>query len=733
MLNTKILRFYISIFLALLASSTHARTITFPVHGLKVATKKPVPIQMEWDENCFLNANPKTYNHQIARLSAMLSNISYVHVEENKDLNEMLESYLLLGFKKENIYWNYDLDYKDKKNKNNQAAYSFAFKDIQTPKGTKKLVFIIIRGTPLSSNEWLSNLNISDTTKKSVMVHEGFLSTCQIIKADFYRFLEDNSISKDDSIFLISGHSRGAAIANLLGSIFYDEQVITSDKVFVYTFASPNVSQEEKTSDEKYNFIWNIVNAEDAVPSVPPNRNNWKWKKFGQTRYTVNYWNCDPQKYLSDYVPRMNFYYNKLLLRDYAPFKNGPFLQIQTARLLTGFFKDVANYYWQGLHFMASVGLTLAFPDASEKKNEPSKTESDSESQNQEEEADKPEEIKIPLILRPVRSNINSHIENGFDYAINAAIDMHACESYLSWILALEENELFATLGSSEIVIDGALDCAVYDDEGNMLARIINGAVELYSLKIPVAVMPLPYKNVLGFPGNQKLNVIIHKDSLIPTVLGYKIEHYDVGGHLIDTSEKSHFYPYSNLCIKFQAGTSTLESNALAYEKLSRKEAKPLVKKYALNENFKFMVEPEISYSFDKILNGGFRVGAPVFYGTVLGELHSKKSYGLASGIGHQHIIYGRVLFDTELFARYVWTETPENKKEFDIVPQARLSLSYKPLRRGHYFLAATFDAHIADFNDAAFSEEARKTRFWQIDVNDKVKLLPAISIGARY
>ena len=123
-------------------------------------------------------------------------------------------------------------------------------------------------------------------------------------------------------------------MANILGAKLDDEGVITGERLFVYTFAAPNVSQEEKTSNPKYNFIWNIINAEDIVPSVPPNRNNWKWKKYGQTKVIVNYWNSNPEKYLDDYLPRMNQYFKQMLLRNYAPFKNGPFVQIQISRLL---------------------------------------------------------------------------------------------------------------------------------------------------------------------------------------------------------------------------------------------------------------------------------------------------------------------------------------------------------------------------------------------------------------
>ncbi|WP_294429591.1 lipase family protein [uncultured Treponema sp.] len=721
----------------------HAKPIIFPMHGLMVASKKPVPIEMDWDDNNFINANPKVYNHKIARLAAIFSTIAYVHADERPNTNELLKSYRLLGFNESNIYWNYNLDYNHPMNQNNQAAYSFAFKDIQTPSGTKKLVFLIIRGTPLSANEWLSNLNISDSTKKDIKVHEGFLSTCEIIKQDFYKFLQDNAISKSDSYFLISGHSRGAAIANLLGSIFYDDKVITSDKMFVYTFASPNVSQEDRTQNDEYKFIWNIVNAEDAVPTVPPNRNKWNWKKFGNTRVIANYWNSDPETYLNDYLPRMNKYYKKLLLREYAPFKSGPFFQSQASRILTGYTPDVKTYYRFGLHFISATALKLAF--RSEPKSENIISEEDSQAQGitasessqqsaeSAESEEKAEAMQLPFVLRPIQSYVNNHTDNGFDYALNAAVDMHACEAYLSWMLALEENEIFASLGSSQIVIDGALDCAIYDDDGNMLARIVNGMPEIFTITPPVGIMPLPYKNVLGFPGNKNLNIIVHKDSLIPTIVGYKIEHYDAAGTLLERSEKSHFYPHTNLSVKFSAGKSTLEENQLTFEKLSRKEAKPLVKKYKLNDNFKFRIQPEIEATFGSTFAMGARIGAPVFYGTVLGELRSTKSYGLASGIGHQHILYGRVLFDSELFARYLWTKNDEDKKVFDIVPQARFTLAYKPLRRAHYFAGVVFDMNIDGFNDTAFSTSARKSYFSKIRLNEKLSLQPAIQIGARF
>lgn len=700
---------------------SHARTVTFPVHGLEVASKEPVPVEADWDENWFVTTEPENYHHGIARIAALFSEISYVPVEKDPDSNPLIQSYRLLGFKDSDIEWNYILDYTTPLSGNNQAAYSFAVKEISTPKGAKKLVFIVLRGTPLNANEWISNINVSDTTKKNVLIHEGFSKTCENLRKSLYDFLKNKKISPKDSYFLITGHSRGAALANLLGATIADENIISAKKIFVYTFASPNVSQEEKTGDPKYNFIWNILNAEDIVPSVPPNRNNWKWKKFGRSKIILNYWNCDPQKYLDDYFPRMNEYYKKLLLRDYAPFKNGPFLHIQVARILTYLYKDTESYYssFFGLRSLAEGIFWKIFP------------ENNSESLA----IPKKEEEKMPFLLKKIQKSMNENTDGGFEYVLQAFVDMHACESYLSWMLALSDKELFSEQGSSQIIFSGSHDIAVYNDSGEMLAQILDGSVEIFSIKTPVAVLPLPRENVIGFPGNQNLNVVIHKDSLIPTVIDYEIEHYDAEGKLLSVSEKRHLLPHSGTVITFKAGEATVNDESLSYKKISGREAHALSKKYDLDQSLKFMVQPEINFSTEKILGLGLRTGCRKLYGSVIGEMHlaNSSTYGLSLGLGHQHTLYGRFMLDTEAFARFIWTKDVFNERICRFVPSGRLSLSYKPRRRIQFFASTIFDIHIDDKNDEIFTTYFRENQFSSINIGSSAELVPSFQFGIRF
>lgn len=701
-------------------ANLHAKVFTFPVHGLEVAAEEAVPTQAEWEENWLLESKPADYHHGIARIAALFSEISYVPVEKNPSSNELVASYRLLGFTDKNIECNYILDYTTPISGNNQAAYSFAVKDFKDSKHGEKLVFVILRGTPLNANEWISNVNVSDTTKKNVDVHEGFQKTSENIKFSLCDFLTKYDIKAENARFLIAGHSRGAALANILGAQLADENIIPAENMFVYTFAAPNVSQEDKTSDKSYSFIWNIVNAEDIVPTVPPNRNNWKWKKYGQTKVLTNYWNTDPETYLNNYLPRMNAYYKTFLLREYAPFKIGPFIHIQVARILTAVYKTVESYYrtFFGLRNMSEQIFKKIFPEE----------EAEKEEENQEESAS--------FFLRFIQRIVNQNIKNGFEYAMDAFVDMHACESYLAWMLALDESEAFSELGSFQIVIQESYDCAVYSEEGNLLCRVLDGSVELSSLKIPISACPLPNKTVIGFPKNQNVNVVIHKDSLIPTVVPYNVEHYDAAGILTKESERHYFFPHSGTVLHFNSGSIGDDTEKIEVSHKKRKEAAKISKEYGLKQSDSFKVYGEFSATSDSIFSGGGVFGTGDFYGTVSGEFFKKKGssmHGFSLGAGHQTTIYGRFLMDIEGREHFLWLKDGSSSSTFATVPSGRLTLSYKPIHRLQFFAGMTFDFHISDFNDEAFADTLRKDYIPSINFTDNLEAFPSLVFGIRF
>lgn len=105
------------------------------------------------------------------------------------------------------------------------------------------------------------------------------MAKTRLLKAydDYYAKYIDNSASVD-KIILINGHSRGGAIANILGDYFENKCQTPNIKPFTYTLASPNVTAITPTNGET--TIFNIVNRDDVVALIPGNIS--LFYKYGQ-------------------------------------------------------------------------------------------------------------------------------------------------------------------------------------------------------------------------------------------------------------------------------------------------------------------------------------------------------------------------------------------------------------------------------------------------------------------
>ena len=129
-------------------------------------------------------------------------------------------------------------------------------------------VIIAIRGT--GAGEWKLNMDLMPSGDYDLPYAENFALAAEDIlnaQADLLSLLKD-------PVFLVTGHSRGAAVANILGARLTDEY--GEDNVFAYTFATPRTVRGEY---EVYDNIFNIINPADLVTYLPFPQ--WGFERYG--------------------------------------------------------------------------------------------------------------------------------------------------------------------------------------------------------------------------------------------------------------------------------------------------------------------------------------------------------------------------------------------------------------------------------------------------------------------
>ena len=105
---------------------------------------------------------------------------------------------------------------------------------------------------------------------------------CKVLYAIFndWRFISQYVEEKLDGslelVFWICGHSRGGAIANILGAEIGKQ---LGHKTFTYTLVAPNTTTAENASE--YKGIFNLVNSDDFVSYLPIEA--WDFGRYGKT------------------------------------------------------------------------------------------------------------------------------------------------------------------------------------------------------------------------------------------------------------------------------------------------------------------------------------------------------------------------------------------------------------------------------------------------------------------
>lgn len=304
-------------------------------------------VYLDFQDRYFAN-DSINYNHDLAKLASKFAMLGYAKKDELKTALESI-GFAVEDFAGENAI-NLKTGHIGKGETTNEEAkkrvnYFIASRKILISNKIYNLVFAGFIGS--DHNQWYSNFDPGTGE-----THQGFNDAKNYVLNKLDKFIKYKGYERSNTKIFITGHSRGAATANLVAAdlIHYNKYTDKSN-VYTYTFATPNPTKNKDTGDFDYKRIFNFVNPEDFVTKCMPA--SWKYGRYGTTfvlpskTNTANYskYKSEMQVYFSQYygeneyknyiageatvyyaiksltisVPNENMFYKLPLMAGYVP------------------------------------------------------------------------------------------------------------------------------------------------------------------------------------------------------------------------------------------------------------------------------------------------------------------------------------------------------------------------------------------------------------------------------
>ena len=222
--------------------------------------------------------NLRQYNPVLAHLCCALAESVYSEKQIRRTL-------IAQGFSEENIEttWYYGKWLRDWSL--TRPGYAFAVDDNNN-------VIIIVRGTQ-DAGDICTDISFSMSGTDE---HTGFSSSATHILNALNIFLDSKQIDYNDVHFVVTGHSLGGAVANIIAKRLTEKYY--PSHVMAYSVATPKTVMNKygqtywnRTEAEVHPNIYNICNRQDPVTHVPRDLNLGKsFERYGTTYFfDINY------------------------------------------------------------------------------------------------------------------------------------------------------------------------------------------------------------------------------------------------------------------------------------------------------------------------------------------------------------------------------------------------------------------------------------------------------------
>lgn len=191
-------------------------------------------------------------------------------------------------------YFNYENSLKS----DNKAGLVLCHKD--------NFLLAVIRGT--KDEEWYSNFYVGEGVE-----HAGFSKAAGLVSKNINDYVNRHSLKKTETEVFVTGHSRGAAVGNLVSAKLIDKNEFK--RVSAYNFACPNTTMIKSAEDEKYRSIVNIINPQDFICYIPLPQ--WGYTRYGQTIELPDYDIAENFEQLYEEMEKSYLADNCVELRDF--------------------------------------------------------------------------------------------------------------------------------------------------------------------------------------------------------------------------------------------------------------------------------------------------------------------------------------------------------------------------------------------------------------------------------
>lgn len=250
-----------------------------------------VIFKQSWFKN-----DSKQYNHELGQFCSQFSMIGY---GTQSELDSALTK---MGFSHDDFSEN-GKSYKciNKSASKEQVNYFISHKNIKVNNITYTLVFAGFIGS--YQDQWYSNFDPGTGE-----THKGFYNAKEYVYEIIQAYLTHINADMNNTKILLTGHSRGAATANLVAAQLINDKKYVAKNIYTYAFATPNSTTLKEKDNTEFKRIFNVVNPEDFVTKCMPNA--WGYGRYGTT-YTLpsktnsseyNYFKRNMQKYYSDFT-----------------------------------------------------------------------------------------------------------------------------------------------------------------------------------------------------------------------------------------------------------------------------------------------------------------------------------------------------------------------------------------------------------------------------------------------